>query len=360
MNTAPGTTTSTHSSGDLQALGRFETFFVSAILTVVIVRSFLVATGYPRVGGGGLHVAHVLYGGLLMGVAIVIAQIHPGSRARRRSAVIGGIGFGLFIDEVGKFLTKNVNYFFRPAIAIIYAVFVVFFLVVREVILRRPQTDALKLAAAANAIGDLALGQLTEDHERDAIGLLDSVTSHPELAAAMRHALVSERCCTSRREARITDLRNKLADTARRAVAHEAFRSALAVVFALQIAGLAAEFAIVSLTGPKGAVNLVRIAAAVTTAVSALCGLFGAYRLARGNTAGAVRVLLGSVLVTLLLTQMFVFTTYQLTGALGLFFELVVWLALRVVVDANAHLHPRTTVTPWRTSALPASTAATA
>jgi len=88
-----------------------------------------------------------------MGVAIVIAQIHPGSRARRRSAVIGGIGFGLFIDEVGKFLTKNVNYFFRPAIAIIYAVFVVFFLVVREVILRRPQTDALKLAAAANAIG---------------------------------------------------------------------------------------------------------------------------------------------------------------------------------------------------------------
>ena len=66
-----------------------------------MVRSFLVVTGYPKVGGGGLPIAHVLWGGLLMGIAIVIVQVHPGSRARRRSAVLGGIGFGLFFSRPG-------------------------------------------------------------------------------------------------------------------------------------------------------------------------------------------------------------------------------------------------------------------
>jgi hypothetical protein len=322
---------------------------ISGIITVVLVRSFLVATGYPRVGGGGLHVAHVLWGGLLMGIAIVIVQIHPGSRARHRSAIVGGIGFGLFIDEVGKFLTKNVNYFYRPAIAIIYATFVAFFLIVREVILRKPQTDPLKLAAAANAIGDLALGQLTVDRERDALAALDSVTTHLQLAEALRAALTSERCTTSRPEARLTEIRNKLSEAARRLVARDDFPRALAAVFVVQVLGLAGELLLVLVTGPQGPVRLVRVAAALSTAVSGLLGLYGAVLLARHDAGGAVRLLLGSVLVSLLLTQIFVFTTYQLAGALGLLFELVVWLALRVVVEANTHLHPRTTAPsfPW-------------
>ena len=40
-----------------------DTFLVSAVASVLVIRVFLEATGYPQLGGGGLHVAHVLWGG---------------------------------------------------------------------------------------------------------------------------------------------------------------------------------------------------------------------------------------------------------------------------------------------------------
>lgn len=43
-----------------------DIFLISAVLTVVALRAYLQATNYPKIGGGGLHIAHVLWGGLGM------------------------------------------------------------------------------------------------------------------------------------------------------------------------------------------------------------------------------------------------------------------------------------------------------
>jgi hypothetical protein len=32
------------------------------------------------------------------------------------AAFAGGVGFGFFVDEVGKFISEDVNYFFEPAV----------------------------------------------------------------------------------------------------------------------------------------------------------------------------------------------------------------------------------------------------
>ena len=136
--------------------------FTSAA-TVLITRTYLELTGYPQIGGHSqLHIAHVLWGGLLLFVAMTIMMVSVGSTAKFWASLIGGIGFGLFIDEIGKFLTKDVNYFFKPAIAIIYGVLITAYVIGREVLRRVKLTGPRSRALVAIGIADNELGQLTE------------------------------------------------------------------------------------------------------------------------------------------------------------------------------------------------------
>jgi hypothetical protein len=91
--------------------------------TVVLTRLFLELTGYPQIGGGELHIAHVLWGGLILFIAALIPLIFANRWVYSATAILSGVGIGLFIDEVGKFITRDNNYFFPPAAPIIYAFF---------------------------------------------------------------------------------------------------------------------------------------------------------------------------------------------------------------------------------------------
>jgi hypothetical protein len=44
----------------------FESFLISAVATILGIRGFLHLSGYPMVGGESLHIAHMLWGGVLM------------------------------------------------------------------------------------------------------------------------------------------------------------------------------------------------------------------------------------------------------------------------------------------------------
>lgn len=104
-----------------RAMEYVVSFVVVGMATILVTRWFLIATGYPQLGGDGLHIAHVLWGGALLVVAIAILLTFIGPGVRPLACLVGGIGFGLFIDEVGKFLTDDNDYFYEPAFAIMYA-----------------------------------------------------------------------------------------------------------------------------------------------------------------------------------------------------------------------------------------------
>src|SRR5215469_8925345 len=126
---------------NLVMVGLYETFLVSAVVSLLLIRAALALSGFPQVGGGGLHIAHMLWGGLLMLLSLRLLLGFIGRAVQFTAAIVSGIGFGTFIDEVGKFVTSDNNYFFRPAVALIYVVFVLLSLSARALEGRMPFTD---------------------------------------------------------------------------------------------------------------------------------------------------------------------------------------------------------------------------
>ena len=140
-----------------------------AIATILITRLYLELTGYPQIGGGNLHIAHALWGGALMMVALLVGWMSSGFGARILAVVLGGIGFGLFLDEVGKFVTKDNDYFYGPAAEIMYILVVVILVGARIIRDIRP-LSANECLASATAIAAEGVARGLADHHRE-VGL---------------------------------------------------------------------------------------------------------------------------------------------------------------------------------------------
>ena len=106
---------------------------LSFAASVSITRLVLEITGYPQLGTEALHIAHVLYGGILLYMASLLPVLYANRWTYTWSAILSGLGVGLFIDEVGKFITHNNDYFFPAAAPIIYAFFLITVLIYQRI-----------------------------------------------------------------------------------------------------------------------------------------------------------------------------------------------------------------------------------
>ena len=113
---------------------------LSFAASVSLTRLILQLTGYPQLGNSNLHVAHVLYGGVILYIASLLPLLFANRWAFTWSAILSGLGVGLFIDEVGKFITQSNDYFFPAAAPIIYAFFLLTVLLYQR-IKRKPELN---------------------------------------------------------------------------------------------------------------------------------------------------------------------------------------------------------------------------
>jgi len=158
---------------------------LSFATSVALTRLFLELTGYPQLGNAELHIAHVLWGGLLLFVASLLPLIFANRWVYIVGALCAGIGVGLFIDEVGKFITQNNDYFYPAAAPIIYAFFLLTVLVYFQV-RQPPVRDARsELYRALDAIEEVLDHDLDEREHKELETRLDFIresADHPDLA----------------------------------------------------------------------------------------------------------------------------------------------------------------------------------
>ena len=135
--------------------------------SVSATRLFLEITGYPQLGGGNLHIAHVLWGGLFLFAATLIPIIYVNEWAATLSALLSGLGVGLFIDEVGKFITSNNDYFFPSAAPIVYVFFLLTVLLVSQVRIIRKKTNRAQMYEILERFSEVLDRDLSDYEDKD-------------------------------------------------------------------------------------------------------------------------------------------------------------------------------------------------
>jgi hypothetical protein len=163
-----------------------EIFLVSAVVSILIIRFYLMLTGYPQIGGGSLHIAHMLWGGLLMLFALVFVFSFAGKKVLKITAVVGGIGFGTFIDELGKFITNDNDYFFQPTIALLYVLFIILFFTFRFIQHNKPLSQKEYLINALRLLEDAVIKDLGLVEKKKLILYLEKAHTDETLTKHLR------------------------------------------------------------------------------------------------------------------------------------------------------------------------------
>lgn len=157
---------------------------LSFALSVSLTRFFLYMTGYPSIGGSTLHIAHVLWGGLILFIASLLPLLLANRYIYYTSAVLSGIGVGLFIDEVGKFITRSNDYFYPWAAPIIYVFFLLVVLLYMRI--RRPTQESVRadLYYILEDLQEVLDHDLSQRERDDIVNHLERVkrlSTHPDL-----------------------------------------------------------------------------------------------------------------------------------------------------------------------------------
>lgn len=322
---------------------QLELLLVSAVATVLGIRTYLQLTGYPKVGGGSLHIAHLLWGGLMMLVAVFVLVVVLNTGARWYAALLAGIGFGFFIDEVGKFISSDVNYFFKPAVAVMYAVFMVLFLALAA--LRQWRTASTPRDALANALTLLAGASgkpLDQTTRSTVVGLLARADQENPVVVALRDGLRRETGDVRYQAPAYARVRDRVEERYRRFISRRRSQTIIAWIGVIYLLSrvpvtIRVQFDDTGLDGEAASANTAHVVQLLATLVTGVFIVYGLF-LMRRSRVRAYTWFLRAVLVSLLITQLFVFYNAQFTALGGLSIDLLFYVALRYMIRREEEL----------------------
>ena len=312
----------------IDAGGYLESFLVATVASILGLRLYLHLANYPQVGGHGLHIAHMLWGGLLMMVALVLVLAFLGRKIQRIAAIVGGIGFGLFIDELGKFITSDNDYFYQPTIAIIYVILVLLFMAFRAIEREQTMSDVESLANALDMIKETLFDRVQTDQRDRALKLLQQVRGDSRLTGAINQALQLVECVPPAPPGVLARTTARLRAIYRQVIEYRWFRRLIVGLFVLQAIGFVATAIATVLADPNFTIRDPNID------IHDAGDLFGSTLASIMTVIGAVRLRWSRIeaytwfrrcqLVSIFIVQVFAFYTEQLAA--------LSWLALDVLL----------------------------
>jgi hypothetical protein len=340
---------------DLGALQ--DTFLVSSVLMILVIRLQLFLTHYPQLGGGKLHIAHLLWGGLLMLIALVMLISFIGRSTMFTGAVLGGLGFGFFIDELGKFVTSDNDYFFEPAAAMIYLIFIGLYFATRALQRHRGFTEREYLVNAVSSLVEAARQDLDEDRRGQAIELLDKADPDDPMTAGVRELLQTVEARPARRPSRPMRVTDAIRRRYFALLDHPRFARFLVAVFivwalvsVLQLTAAALSFEIWVGDGFRVFINeandvtFVNIASLISALASATLVATGVRQMARGQRLRAYRWFDRALLVAIFIGQFFAFIEWQFGAVFGLSLDILLLVTVRYMIRRERDLELGTAI----------------
>ncbi len=289
----------------------------------------------------------MLWGGLLMLVAVILLLTTLEKQLRTPAAVFGGLGFGTFIDELGKFLTSDNDYFYEPTIALIYVIFILLFLSLRTW-QSRTLSETENIMNALVAMQDMVLLDFDVNEKNRAQEFLRRCDPADVRVLLLRQVLDQAATIPAPATGLYVRTRRVISNLYARLVRHTGFATALTVVFVAKSLGAVVYTLLVKFgrvggggaPGPEGTIasvptpHFVELAAMLASAALVIRGVLrlGSSRLE------AYRNFRRSLLVTICIGYVFAFYDDQFGALAGLALNLVLLAGMHYLIALEHNL----------------------
>lgn len=296
-----------------------EIFLISSITTIFFIRFFLSITDYPQLSGAGLHIAHLLWGGFFMAAALFLVFSFLGKRVMGVASILGGIGFGAFIDELGKFITSDNNYFYQPTFAILYVIFVLIYVLSRLISKRMPRSAEYTINAI-ELTKDVVINDLDEDEKKRVLEYLSKSDQKDPLVIALKSLIRMLDSVPVPKKSLLVHARDFI-----KSIYLRGSRSAILHKFFIVLIGLQLVLtlgAMVIFRDNADQLSFTETGKIFSSGVALTLVILGILSSSRSKIL-AYRFFKGSILVMLLVTQLFTFYENPLSAVLAILYNML-------------------------------------
>ncbi len=321
----------------------FENFFVSAILAIMGIRLFLKITNYPQVGSHNLHIAHILWGGGLMMVALILLLVFLNNSTKRLAAIIGGLGFGTFIDELGKIITRDNNYFYQPTFSLIYIIFISLYLLFYALGRYWQYSPKEYLINSLEYLKEAVINDLDFAEKALALSYLDRADQQSPITKTVRELYQKLEAIPRDKPSVVSHIKDLAKNLYRNLIKQKWFANVFNLFFvfqfivsvrvvALSILTVAALFVGSKISLVNLPISTIEIIDLFASAIAGFFIIYGAIKM-QSSRLEAYQMFKRSLLVSIFLVQVFSFYTEQLTAFIGLIFNILILTTLNYFID---------------------------